>query len=95
MAAKVQSQLLVASITRDRADALSLVIEVARAEVYRMALEGAGLTGLEKTYATQLRDLEDLASGMGMGLLELAARAVADGYTLADLRGRKRYPARR
>lgn len=92
--AKVQSQLLVPERTRDRADALALAIGEPRAEVYRKALEGAGLPGLEAEYADLLAKVDAVASGMGLSRLELAARwgAAKDGLTLADLEGRKRYP---
>lgn len=90
---KVQSQLLVSEVTRDRADALALVRGESRAEVYRLALEGQGLRQMELDHADALEKLDVLARGMGMsGRLELAARAARDGYRLADLEGRKRYP---
>jgi hypothetical protein len=93
MARKVQSQLLVSELTRDRADALALVRGEPRAEVYRLALEGDGLRGLEIIHQEALGRLEVLALDMKLsGRLELAKRAVADGLTLKDLEGRKRYP---
>lgn len=94
MAKKVQSQLLVSEVTRDRADALALVRGESRAEVYRLAIEGSGLPGLEATHAEALEKLSRLAEAMGLagGRMELARRAAADGYRLEDLEGRKRYP---
>lgn len=89
---KVQSQLLVSPITRDRADALALVRSEPRAEIYRMALEGAGLAGLEATHAGALAALDEVAAGMKMTRSELVRKATDDGLTLADLEGRKRYP---
>lgn len=91
MARKVQSQLLVSEITRDRADALALVRDEPRAEIYRTALE-PGLRAMEDDHSGALQALDAIAAGMGMTRLELAKRAVADGYTLKDLEGRKRYP---
>lgn len=89
---KVQSQLLVSEVTRDRADALSLIRGEPRAEVYRLALEGGGLAGMEKVHEAELDQLGELAARMGMTRLELARRAVKDDLSLADLRDRKRYP---
>lgn len=89
---KVQSQLLVSPVTRDRADALALVRGESRAEVYRLALEGSGIPGMERDNAEALARLDAVASGMGLSRLELARRAVRDGLTMSDLEGRKRYP---
>lgn len=89
---KVQSQLLVPEVTRDRADALALVRGEPRAEVYRLALEGAGLAGLERTHAKGLAELDALAETFGMSRDTLVRRMVADGQTMAGLAGRKRYP---
>jgi hypothetical protein len=89
---KVQSQLLVAEVTRDRADAIALVRGEPRAEVYRMALEGSGLTGLEKTHAALLAELDQYADRFGMTRDELVRRMVADKVTVEQLAGRKRYP---
>ena len=89
---KVQSQLLVPEVTRDRADAIALVRSEPRAEVYRLALEGAGLTGLERTHAKGLAELDALAETFGMTRDALVRRMVADGQTMAGLAGRKRYP---
>lgn len=92
MSRKVQSQLLVPLTTRQRADALALVTNQSRAEVYRLALEGAGLAGLEVQYAEELAKLDPIAAGFGLTRLELAGKMTDDGYHLADVAGRKRYP---
>jgi hypothetical protein len=92
MPRKVQSQLLVPLATRQRADALALVTDQSRAEVYRLALEGGGLAGLEAQYAQELARLDTPADAFGMTRLELAGRMADDGYRLADVMGRKRYP---
>lgn len=89
---KVQSQLLVSMTTRQRADALALVTQETRAEVYRKALEGAGLKGLEETHAADLLRLDTIAERFGMTRLELAGRLADDGLTIADVESRKRYP---
>lgn len=92
MTAKVQSQLLVSPITRDRADALALVRVEPRAEVYRLALEGGGLRQMEKDHAKELEALAEVAARMGLQPLELARKAVQDGYTWEELKGRRTYP---
>lgn len=89
---KVQSQLLVPLAVRQRADALALVLDQSRAEVYRLALEGAGLAGLEAQYAEQLAQLDAPAGAFRMTRLELAGKMADDGLRLADVQDRKRYP---
>lgn len=95
MSAMFQSQLLVPTVTRDRADALVLVLDVPRAAVFRMALDGAGLAGVEATYAGALARLDAVAERMGLDRLTLARKATEDGFKLADLEGRRRYPVRK
>lgn len=92
MSRKVQSQLLVPLTTRQRTDALALVTDQSRAEVYRLALEGAGLAGLEAQYAAELATLDPIADRFGLTRLELAGKMADDGYRLADVQERKRYP---
>ena len=92
---KVQSQLLVSEVTRDRADALALVRGEARAEVYRLALEGGGLRQMEEDHKAQLLALGEVAARMGMSYLELARKATQDGYTWEDLKDRRTYPRAR
>lgn len=93
MSRKVQSQLLVPLATRQRADALALVTNQSRAEVYRLALEGAGLKGLEDQYGPELAaKLDPVAARFGMTRLDLAGKLADDGYGLADVQERKRYP---
>jgi hypothetical protein len=92
MSRKVQSQLLVPLTTRQRTDALALVTDQSRAEVYRLALEGAGLAGLEAQYAEELAKLDPIAVAFGLTRLELAGKMADDGYRLADVAERKKYP---
>lgn len=92
---KVQSQLLVPLVTRQRADALALVLGETRAEIYRRALEGGGLKELEATYSDELKALDQAAERFGMTRLELAGRMADDGLRMGDIEGRKRYPAPR
>jgi len=94
MTKKVQSQLLVSEPMRDQADVLALITQNPRAEVYRMALV-PGLKDLEQTYTDGIAELDGIAEIMRMTRTELATRALKDKYTLADLRGLKRYPTKR
>jgi len=99
MANKVQTQLLVNPITRQRADALAVVMGEPRAEILRRALEGGGLQKMELEYTSELDDLSRIGreiAGMKRGriaFLEFAERAARDGFTLADLRVMEAYPA--
>lgn len=92
--AKVQTQLLVNPATKDRADALALVLDESRAEVYRMALEGAGLARLERTHEAALARLDVLADRFQMvgGRSELVRRATEDRWPFALLEGSTVYP---
>lgn len=81
---KVQTQLLVPEVTRDRADALALAINETRAEVLRRALDGGGLDTLEKTYAEQLSALDPIASALGMKRHTLVRQMLHEGLALAD-----------
>jgi predicted transcriptional regulator len=79
--------------TRQRADALALVTNQSRAEVYRLALEGSGLAGLEAQYAQELEArLDTLAEKFHMTRLELAGRLADDGWKLEEVEGRRTYP---
>jgi len=93
MANKVQTQLLVNPITRQRADALAVVMGEPRAEILRRALEGGGLRELEIRQQAEMRDLYTQAERLGSEpVLEFAERAARDGFTLADLRAMEAYP---
>lgn len=93
MSRKVQTQLLVTRHTRDRADALALVIPETRAEVLRRALEGEGLRSLEWTFRSELKRLDPYAKRFGMTRTELAGLMVEQGVSLADLPGIESFPA--
>jgi hypothetical protein len=56
---KVGTQLLLSPNTRDRARALAIVRKERVAEIYRAALEGAGLKGLERQHARELEALDE------------------------------------
>lgn len=63
---KIETQLLVPPHIRTRAQALAVVRDETLAEVYRRALEGAGLPGLERAHAAQLHTLTVVLFGMGI-----------------------------
>jgi len=94
MANKVQTQLLVNPITRQRADALAVVMGEPRAEILRRALEGGGLTALETEHMTLLNELGMIGSVLMPKDFhrDFAERAARDGFTLADLRVMEAYP---
>lgn len=89
---KVQTQLLMSPVTRDRADALAIVRKEPRAEVLRVALEGGGLAALETQHAEALAELTTIATDMGTTRADLVARMTADKIGVEDVRGRRRYP---
>lgn len=82
---KFQTQLLVPESTRNRADAIALVIPDTRAEVLRRAIDGRGLRELERTYEDEMTEkLDPIARALGMSRLELAASMREQGLTVAD-----------
>lgn len=62
---KVGTQLLVSPHIRARAQALALVRQESVAEVYRIALEGAGLQAMEQAHHAALRDLDEALVAIG------------------------------
>lgn len=96
MANKVQTQLLVNLITRQRADALAVVMGEPRAEILRRALEGGGLSAMEDDQNDQLVELLEIGGRISPepSFLDFAERAARDGFTLADLRQMETYPER-
>lgn len=94
MVNKVQTQLLVNPITRQRADALAVVMGEPRAEILRRALEGGGLAALEAEQRGRLVEMLDIKNMLLPNeiFLEFAERAARDGFTLADLREMTHYP---
>jgi hypothetical protein len=91
MARKVQSQLLVSELTKNRTDALAFVRGEPRAEVYRKLIDDA-LPAAEREHSADLKRLDAVAAAIGTSRAELVEYATRDGYTLADLEGRKTYP---
>lgn len=62
---KVGTQLLVSPHLRDRARALAIVRHERVAEVWRAAIEGKGLAGLERTHAEELSRLHAVLNQFG------------------------------
>lgn len=91
---KVQSQLLVPPITRDRVDALALVRGDTRAEVYRVLIEDA-LPEKERTFAEGLKQLDQIAEKFKMTRTALVRRMLADKLKVEDVAEERVYPRRR
>lgn len=82
---KVQSNLYVNRTTRDRIDAIALVIPDSRAEVYRRAIE-IGLVRLENDYAANmLTQLDPYANRLGIDRAEMAGLMAEAEISLADM----------
>lgn len=92
MARKVPTQLRVALVTRNRADAIAIVTGQSRAEVYRHALEGRGLQQMEEAYVNELKAFDAHAARFGMTRLALAGRMAEDGLSMADIESAAQYP---
>ena len=65
MAVKNQFMIGVDALTRDRLDALRIVLGVSRAEVARPAMERGAIPGMERTNAIRLGRLYELAGTLG------------------------------
>lgn len=91
---KVQTQLLVNPITRQRADALAVVMGEPRAEILRRAIEGGGLLALEVEHKQVLDQFYRISRRLmpKIAPIEFAERVARDGFTLADLREMTEYP---
>lgn len=76
---KVGTQLLVSPHLRDRARALAIIRQESVAEVWRAALEGAGLPGLEQDHEHEL----------GWLGLAFAAMRVDRAWALEDMLSRR------
>lgn len=97
---KVGTQLLVSPHIRARAQALALVRQEAVAEVYRVALEGAGLASLESAHYAALQDLEKALTNIGGDRVDTLDFITRNKFRYADLfdasgRPMSRLPARR
>lgn len=89
----VQTQLIIPPILRDRADILALIRNQPRAEIWRLALEGDGIKGLEKWHREELEDFRQIARRLHAPTPgELAAYMIRGGFTLADARTWTTYP---
>lgn len=82
---KVASNLYVNRSTRDRVDAVALVMPDSRAEVYRRAIE-IGLVRLENDYRAQMYEtLTPHAMRFGVDNATLAGRMAERDLSLADV----------
>lgn len=89
---KVQSNLYVNRTTRDRIDAVALVIPDSRAEVYRRAIE-IGLVRLESDYRPMMASmLAPHAQRLNMSVAELAGEMAERELSLADIAGMDSFP---
>ncbi len=89
---KVASNLYVNRTTRDRVDAIALVLPDSRAEVYRRAIE-IGLVRLENDYHGQIASLlKPIAMRFRMSITELAGELAERELTLADVAEMDRFP---
>jgi hypothetical protein len=84
--AKVQTNLYVPLHIRQRAERLALVRDETLAEVFRAALAGDGLAGLETLHADLIAELDAMAKRLGTTGLELAQDALKEGHSLAEVR---------
>ena len=91
MSRKVQTQLLMPRHTRDRADALALVIPETRAEILRRAVEGH-IGKMEYQYRDLLAQLDPHAKRFGLTRTELAGLMVEQGISLKELPGIESFP---
>ena len=85
---KVGTQLLVSPHIRARAQALALVRQESVAEVYRVALEGAGLQAMEAAHHAALSDLKivlDAIDGIGKDHTALLDQITRAKMSYADL----------
>lgn len=89
---RIGTQLLVDPEVKTRLEALAIVRGEPQAEVARQLIETA-LPGLERAHLDDLRELTEVAEVMTRGNLGvLTGRMVRDKLSLADVRGRRRYP---
>lgn len=84
---KFQTQLLINPKTRDRADALALVMNESRAEVLRQLIDRS-LPAFERRFEEEMAEhLDPIAAALGMTRPELAAMMKREELTLADWNG--------
>lgn len=82
---KVGTQLLVSPHIRARAQALALVRQESVAEVWRRAVEGFGLPGMERAHAAQLAELDEALRTLGGDRTEMLDRITRAKMTYGDL----------
>jgi hypothetical protein len=82
---KVGTQLLVSPHVKARGQALALVRQESVAEVWRVALEGAGLPGMEKSHAPMLVILNHALDEMGGDRVALLEEITRQKLAMRDL----------
>lgn len=96
---KVGTQLLVSPHIKARAQALALIRHESVAEIYRTALEGAGLPALESVHAVELDALEAALDAQKVDKVRALDAMTVQKLTYADLmladgRPRVRFPGK-
>lgn len=96
---KVGTQLLVSPHIKARGQALAIVRQESVAEIWRIALEGAGLPAMEVAHAAQLDTLDHLLAGMGVDREQaldamVQQKIMIHDLLLADGSPRARFPGR-
>ncbi len=82
---KVSTTLYISPHTVARGQALAVIRHEALAEIWRAALDGFGIRGLERQHAADLRRVEDLIRYTGMDRSVLLKAMLDQGLTLKDL----------
>lgn len=82
---KVCTQLLVSPHVRARAQALALIRQESVAEIYRIALEGGGLTAMEAAHAGQIADLDAALASIGGDRIDTLDFITSNKFRYADL----------
>jgi len=82
---KVGTQLLVSPHIKARAQALALVRQEAVAEIYRIALEGAGLQSMEAAHHNALHHLDKALDAIGGDRVILLDTITRKKISYADL----------
>jgi hypothetical protein len=88
---KVGTQLLVSPHIRARAQKLALVRQESVAEIWRIALEGSGLSAMENAHHSQLREVDRALQAIGgdpVETLDFITRAKLGYGDLFDSEGR-------
>lgn len=82
---KVGTQLLVSPHIRARAQALALVRQESVAEVWRRAVEGFGLPGMERANRAELAELDKALEAIGGDRVATLDYLTANKFSYGDL----------